>query len=144
MEANERMSFLLAVSAELARIRSPQEVICTAMARLRERLGAARVSVAEIDESRGEALVLRESNGIGEHIDVSSVPLQSFLTSELENREDHSIGVPLVKGGKRVALLSVVSTTPRDWTASERELVKRVLQKGISVAPAPILSRTWP
>src|SRR5262245_10925665 len=37
--ANERMSFLLAVSTELARIHSPQEVVCAAMARLRERLG---------------------------------------------------------------------------------------------------------
>ncbi len=126
VEANERMSFLLSVAGELARIRSPQEVICTAMARLRERLGAARVSVAELDEARGEALVLRESDGVGERIDIASVPLESFLTSELENRDDHSIGVPLMKDGKRVALLSVVSTTPRDWTALERELVKRV------------------
>src|SRR4051794_20891774 len=75
VEANERMSFLLSVSGELARIRSPQDVICTAMARLRERLGAARVSVAEIDEARGEALVLRESDGAGERIEVASVPL---------------------------------------------------------------------
>jgi len=122
------MSFLLAVAGELARIRSPQEVVCTAMARLRERLGAARVSVAELDEARGEALLLRESDGVGERIDISSVPLESFLTSELENRDDHSISIPLVKGGKRVAILSVVSTTPREWTSSERELVKRVAE----------------
>src|SRR5262249_23601535 len=38
VEANDRMSFLLALSTELARIRSPQELVCTAMARLRERL----------------------------------------------------------------------------------------------------------
>ncbi len=120
------MSFLLSVAGELARIRSPQEVVCTAMARLRERLGAARVSVAELDEARNEALVLRESNGVGEHIDVASVPLESFLGSELENRDDHSIRVPLMKGGQRIALLSVVSTTPRDWSESDRELVKRV------------------
>jgi PAS domain S-box-containing protein len=128
VEANERMSFLLAVAGELTRIRSPQEVVCTAMARLRERLGAARVSVAELDEARGEALLLRESNGVGERIDVSSVPLESFLTSELENREDHSISVPLMKAGQRVAQLSVVSTRPREWTSSERELVKRVAE----------------
>ena len=120
------MSFLLSVAGELARIRSPQEVICTAMARLRERLGAARVSVAELDEARGEALLLRESNGVGERIDVSSVPLESFLASELENRDDHSIRVPLMRADKRVALLAVVSTTPREWTPSEKELVKRV------------------
>jgi PAS domain S-box-containing protein len=126
VEANERMSFLLSVSGELARIRSPQEVICTAMARLRERLGAARVSVAEIDEARGEAILLRESDNAGERIEVASVPLDVFTTSELENRDTHSIGVPLIKDGKRIAQLSVVSTTPRDWTPSEKELVKRV------------------
>ncbi len=128
VEANERMSFLLAVSGELARIRSPQEVVCTAMARLRERLGAARVSMSELDEARGEALMLRQSNGTGERIEVSSVPLESFLTAELENRDDHSIGIPLMRAGKRVAQLSVVSIHPREWSASERELVKRVAE----------------
>src|SRR5215471_1957683 len=54
--ANERMAFLLAVSTELARIDSPQEVVCTAMARLRERLGAARVTLAELDDRRNEAV----------------------------------------------------------------------------------------
>ena len=122
------MSFLLAVASELARIHSPQEVVCTAMARLRERLGAARVSVAELDEARGEALVLRESNGVGERIDISSVPLEAFLASELESRDDHSIGVPLIKAGRRIALLSVVSLAPREWTASEKEMVKRVAE----------------
>jgi PAS domain S-box-containing protein len=128
VEANERMSFLLAVSSELARIHSPQEVICTAMARLRERLGAARVTVAEIDEARGEAILLRESDNAGERIEVANVPLETFTTTELENRDTHSIGVPLIKNGKRIALLSVVSTTPREWTASEKELVKRVAE----------------
>src|ERR1041384_3709162 len=110
------MSFLLAVAGELARIRSPQEVVCTAMARLRERLGAARVSVAELDEERGEAIVLRESDGAAERIEVANVPLETFLASELENRDGHSVGVPLMKAGKRVAQLSVLSTSPREWT----------------------------
>ena len=132
------MSFLLAVSAELARIRSPQEVVCTAMARLRERLGAARVSVAELDEERGEVIVLRESEGAGERIEVANVPLETFLASERESGEGHSIGVPLLKGGKRIAQLSVVSTMPRQWTGSERELVRRV---GDIVWPALDMAR---
>ncbi len=126
VEANERMSFLLAVSGELARIRSPQEVICTAVARLRERLGAARVTVAEFDEARNEAILLRESNGHGERIEVVSVPLDSFTASEQESREGYSIDVPLMTNGKRVAQLSIVSTVPREWTSSETELVRRV------------------
>src|SRR5688572_15413289 len=120
------MSFLLALSAELARIRSPQEVICTAMARLRERLGAARVTLAEIDEAQGEAIVLRESGGDAAPIEVTSLPLAAFMAAEMENQEGHNISVPLVQNGKRVAQLSVVSTTPREWTSSEAEVVRRV------------------
>ena len=132
------MSFLLAVAGELAPIRSPQEVICTAMARLRERLGAARVAVAELDEARGEAILLRESDGAGERIEVANMPLEAFLRSELENRDEHSIDVPLMKAGKRVAQLSVVSTASREWTSSEKELVRRV---GDIVWPALEMAR---
>ncbi len=60
-EANDRSAFLLAVSSELARIRSPEELICTAMARLRERLRAARVTLAEFDEDHTETIVLHQS-----------------------------------------------------------------------------------
>ena len=124
------MSFLLAIAGELARIRSPQEVICTAMARLRERLGAARVTIAEFDEARNEAILLRESDGIderiGERIEVFKVPLESYKASELESEEGHGINVPLIVNGKRVAQLSIVSNGPRDWTSSETELVRRV------------------
>jgi PAS domain S-box-containing protein len=124
--ANERMSFLLAVSAELARIRSPQELICTAMARLGERLGAARVMIAEFDEARNEVILLRESNDNGERIEVVNVPLESYKAAELESPEDPGINVPLMTNGKRVAQLSVTSTAPREWTAAETELVRRV------------------
>lgn len=121
------MSFLLALSAELARISSPQEVICTAMARLRERLGAARVTLAELDEAQGEAIILRESGGEPARIEVTSVPLQSFLEeSEQDSRDRQSISVPVMQNGKRVAQLSVTSTEPREWTRSETELVKRL------------------
>ena len=120
------MSFLLSVSAELARIRSPQEVICTAMARLRERLGAARVTIAEFDETRNEAILLRESNGKGERIEVVNVPLDSYKASELESREGDRIDVPLMTNGKRTAQLSIVSNTPREWTSLETDLVRRV------------------
>ncbi|MEJ1966331.1 MAG: ATP-binding protein [Gammaproteobacteria bacterium] len=120
------MSFLLAISGELARIRSPQEVICTAMARLRERLGAARVTVAEFDEARNEAILLRESNGHGERIEVTNLPLDSFKASELGSREGHNIDIPLMAGGKRIAQISVASKMPREWTSSEIELVRRV------------------
>lgn len=74
---NERMAFLLALWAELARTDSAQEVVCTAMARLRERLGASRAALAEIDEEREEAVLLRESDGAAPRTEIASVPLEA-------------------------------------------------------------------
>jgi PAS domain S-box-containing protein len=126
VEANERMSFLLALTAELARIRSPQEVVCTAMARLRERLGAARVTLAELDEAQGEAIVLQESGGDSSRIEVTSLPLQTFVASEQESPASHGISVPIIQNGKRVAQLSVTGADSREWTHSEIEIARRL------------------
>jgi signal transduction histidine kinase len=94
VDANDRMSFLLALSTELARIRSPQELVCTAMARLRERLGATRALLVELDEPSQQAIMVRESAGEESpgnpgpsastgHIEITSLSLQPF--SELVN-----------------------------------------------------------
>ena len=85
VEANEQMTFLLALSTELARISSPQEMVCAAMARLRERLDAARVTLAEVDEQRNEAVLLRESGGAESRIEVASVPLEPDSELPLPN-----------------------------------------------------------
>jgi PAS domain S-box-containing protein len=119
------MSFLLAVSAELARIHSPQELVCTAMARLRERLGAGRVTLAEFDEVQNEAIVLRESGGEPSRIDVERLALPAYK-EELEFQDSHSISVPLVTADKLAAQLAVVSLTPRQWTEFEVDIVKRL------------------
>jgi PAS domain S-box-containing protein len=154
VEANERMTFLLALSTELARISSPQEVVCAAMARLRERLDAARVTLAEFDEHRNEALLLRESGGPESRIEVASVPLEPFVELAANSRDGRTtvipdtrtdpraahlyedwyapegmgalISVPLLERGTLVALLSVVSAGPREWNHSEEQLVARV------------------
>jgi PAS domain S-box-containing protein len=124
------MSFLLAVSTELARIRAPQELICTAMARVRERVGAARVQLAELDETSGEAIVLSESAQGGDQrdsrIEIASVPIESL--TELQSPDSRVISVPLVENGRRVALLSVSSTEPREWSDSEIEIVRCVAE----------------
>jgi PAS domain S-box-containing protein len=135
------MSFLLAVSTELARIRAPQEVICTAMARLRERLGAARVQLAELDESSDEAIVLSESaqgnDQRDSRIEVASVPIESL--TELQSPDSRVISVPLVENGRRVAMLSVSSTEPREWSDSELQIARGVAE---IVWPALEKSRT--
>ena len=53
-ESEERSAFLLALSTELARIGEPHELLCTAMGRLRERLKAKQVSLAELDHEARE------------------------------------------------------------------------------------------
>jgi signal transduction histidine kinase/CheY-like chemotaxis protein len=152
--ANERMAFLLAVSTELARINSPQEVVCTAMARLRERLGVARVTLAELDDDRNQAVLLHESGGEESRIEIASVPLEPFAKLASESRdgvmtvirdtrsdsqashlyEDWNspqdvgaiVSAPLLENDTLVALLSAVSIQPRDWTVAEVELVRNV------------------
>jgi PAS domain S-box-containing protein len=156
VEANDRMSFLLAVSTELARIGSPQELICTAMARLRERLAAARVTLAEFDENRNEAIVLRESGGEESRIEIASLSLDPFAELASESRQGLTtvisdtrtdlraaplyddwyspqgvgamVSAPILEEESLVALLSVVSATPREWTESEVELVRNVAE----------------
>ena len=154
MEANDRMSFLLALSTELARIHSPQELVCTAMARLRERLGAARVTLAEFDEATIEVIVLRESGGQRIALEIASLTLRPFAELAAESRRGvatvisdtrqdvraaplyeawHALqdagailSTPLLANGALVALLSVISATAREWTESEVELVRSV------------------
>ncbi len=153
-EASDRAAFLLGLTGELTRVRNPQELVCTAMARLRQRLGASRVTLAEIDEERGEAVVLRQAEGDDLHIETARLPnvhLESLsadsrlgLTTVVrDTRKDVRtapsydsmyelqdvnafIAAPLLHGGQLVALLSAVQERPRDWTESEVELVNRV------------------
>jgi signal transduction histidine kinase len=152
--ANERMAFLLAVSTELARISSPQEVVCTAMARLRERLGVARVTLAELDDHRNEAVLLHESGDEESRIEIASVPLEPFAKLATESRggvmtvisdtrtdpqaahlykdwySPQGVGAivsaPLLENDTLVALLSAVSIQPREWSDAEIELVRSV------------------
>jgi signal transduction histidine kinase/ActR/RegA family two-component response regulator len=154
VEANERMAFLLAVSTELARIVSPQEVVCTAMARLRERLGVERVTLAEIDTARNEAVHLRESGDPESRIEIASVPLEPFAELAAESRQglvtvirntrtDHRaahlyeewyapegagavISVPIMEKSGLVAILTTVSASTRNWTDSDVALVRSV------------------
>ena len=153
-EANDCSAFLLALATELAPMGNPQELVCAAMCRLRERLGAPLVTLVELDELQGEAVMLRQRAGDGSQIEVASLPLRPFETLAARAREgdvtvmrdvrDQSraaflydrwfglegvgavVSAPLLQGGALVALLSVVETRPRDWSESEVALVKRV------------------
>ncbi len=153
-ESNERSAFLLSLSTELARIADPQDLVCIAMVRLRERLHATRATLAELDHEAHAAILLTQADEDASRIEISSLPLESFgllaLQSEqavttvvCDTRQDRRsahlhatqfgprgvgalISVPLLRGGRPVALLSIVSEEPRRWTSSEVELAERV------------------
>ena len=153
-EANDRAAFLLALVTELSLMRDPQELVCAAMLRLRERLGAPLVTLVELDESAGEAIMLRNRDTDGSQIEVASLPLVPFRELAMRARRglvtavrdvrtegqaaslsDRWFGLdrvgafvsaPLLQGGSLVAVLSVVEAVPRDWSFSEIELVQRV------------------
>jgi PAS domain S-box-containing protein len=153
-EANDCSAFLLALSTELAPMGNPQELLCAAMYRLRERLGAALVALVELDETQGEAVMLRQRATEGSQIEVASLPLRPFENLAVRARQgqvtvlrdvrDQSraaflydrwfgledvgavISAPLLQGGSLLALLSVVEARARDWSDSEITLVQRV------------------
>ncbi len=152
-ESNERSAFLLALSTELARIGDPQDLVCSAMVRLRERLHATRATLAELDHDEHAAILLTQ-NGDASRIEISTLPLESFGLLALASRHGVTtvvhdtrrdgrsahlyasefgprgigalISVPLRRGGRPVALLSIVSAQPRRWSSSEVELSERV------------------
>ncbi len=153
-EANDCSAFLLALSTELAPMGNPQELLCAAMGRLRERLGAELVSLAELDEPQGEAVMLRQRASDPSQIEVASLPLRPFENlarraregqmTVMRNVRDQSrspalydrwfglegvgavVSAPLLQGGALLALLSVVEAKPRDWSESDVTLVQRV------------------
>ncbi|MGH8138927.1 MAG: ATP-binding protein [Steroidobacteraceae bacterium] len=155
-ERNELSAFLLELSTDFARMDNPHELVCTAMFRLRERLGAAQVTLAEIDALRGEAIVLRQGGEDGSNLQVVNLPLEPFaqlaaeakqglMTVVRDTRKDTRsaplydrwyglenvgavVAAPLLHGGSLVALLTVVETEPRNWRAPEVELTKRVAE----------------
>lgn len=153
-EANDCSAFLLALSTELAPLGNPQELLCAAMLRLRERLGAELVTLVELDEPRGEAVMLRQRANDVSQIDVASLPLRPFEDLAARARQGHMtvvtdvrdqsratflydrwfglegvgafVSAPLLQGGSLLALLSVVEDRPRAWSDSEITLVQRV------------------
>lgn len=153
-EGNERNLFLLDLATELSNLRHPQDLVCSAMLRLRDRLNASKVTLAEIDSASDEAIVLTQSDGGEARLEVTTVPVDSLrhlaveakhglitvlCDTRTDNRSAHvyqswykprgarsMIAVPLLRGGELVALLSVIGAQPRDWTSSEIELVRRV------------------
>jgi PAS domain S-box-containing protein len=155
-EGNEFSAFLLELSTDFARMDNPHELVSTAMLRLRQHLGAAQVTLAEFDHARGEAVMLRQDRNDSPNLQVVNLPLAPFESLSVAARRGlvctvrnvskdnpaaglynrwygfDSVGAvvsaPLLHGGALVASLSVVEDSPRNWTAQEVELTRRVAE----------------
>lgn len=153
-EGNEFSAFLLELSTDLARIDNPHELVSTAMLRLRRYLSAAQVTLAEFDQVRGEAVMLRQDRSDTANLEVVNLPLGPFESLSVEARKGRVtvlrdvpgpeanlyrrwygfdgvraiLSAPLLQGGALVASLSVVEDSPRNWSVAEVELTRRVAE----------------
>ncbi len=158
-ERKERQSFLLSLNDALRAIGDPVEAIATASEMLGKKLGANQVFYAEIDEVGNQATISRDwSDGTvpdaaavyrldgfdaafvadlrsGRSLAVADVRSEARTWSPaglaLLQRWSVAafIAAPLVKDGGLVALLSVRSRTPHDWTKYEIALAQEVAER---------------
>jgi len=152
-EGEELSAFLLEMSTDFARIDNPHELVSTAMLRLRQRLGAAQVTLAEFDDARGQVVMLRQHRTDSPNLQVVNLPVGPFESITVEARKglvtvldevptDEPIAnffsrwygmqrvaavasAPLLQGGHLVASLSVAEEVPHRWSAAEVETIRR-------------------
>jgi PAS domain S-box-containing protein len=152
-EGEELSTFLLEMSTEFARIDNPHELVSTAMLRLRQRLGVARVALAEFDDARGQVVMLRQDRADSPNLQVVTLPVGPFESITVEARKglvtvlddvptDEPIAnffsrwygmqrvgavvsAPVLQGGHLVASLSVAEEVPHRWSAPEVETIRR-------------------
>src|ERR1700742_1757891 len=86
-EGEELSAFLLEMSTDFARIDNPHELVSTAMLRLRQRLGAAQVTLAEFDDARGQVVMLRQDRSDSPDLQVVNLPVGPFESITVEARK---------------------------------------------------------
>ncbi len=111
-EREERSAFLLSLSTELARIADPQELVCTAMARLHERLATSRATLAELDHEEGEAILLTQGDEDPGRIEIATLPLASFDLLALHSPESSATVVRDARRAARAASLQASEPGP--------------------------------
>jgi PAS domain S-box-containing protein len=151
-EGNDFSAFLLDLSIRAHR--NPQEFVSTAMLRLRQHLGAAQVTLAEFDYLSSKAVMLRQDRTERGNLELLNLPLGPFESLHVEARKGRAtvlrdvpkseanlyrrwhgfddvraiLSAPLLQEGALVATLSVVHDAPRNWSALEVELTRRVAE----------------
>jgi PAS domain S-box-containing protein len=155
--SEERQAFLLKLSDALRPVADPVEIQRTATRLLGEQLGASRVFYVLVEEDEDTATILANyTDGVPERLGRYSLSAFSSYAAgewragrtastddveadprwgEAERAAYASVstragfGIPLIKGGRLVALLGVNQSVPRRWTDAERELAREVAER---------------
>jgi PAS domain S-box-containing protein len=157
-ENEERKAFLRALADAFKALDSAEDIVALACESLGRRLGADQVVVAEIDADEAFATVAHEWNGgampsnlgihrlsdyrptiaqlkAGQTVVVEAIARDSRLASELSRAgfRAEAIGaflcVPLIRGGRFVAALSVHCRAARAWSAADVALAENVAER---------------
>ncbi|MEE2951924.1 MAG: PAS domain S-box protein [Pseudomonadota bacterium] len=156
-EGEERQAFLLKLSDALRLIADPIEIQKTATRLLGEQIQASRVFYVLVEEDEDTATILANyTSGVSARLGRYSLSaFSSFAAGEWRSGRTAStddvdadprfneieraayasvstragFGLPLIKGGRLVALLGVNQSTPRHWTDDEKELAREVAER---------------
>jgi PAS domain S-box-containing protein len=155
--SDDRQRFLIALDDKVRGLASPIAVVAATSRVLGERLGAARVAYAEIDEARDRATIHGGwTDGTVAHLP-AELRLSDFgatmigllkagATVRVNDAADDPrmadgiasldvigaraiVSVPLVKDGRFVLNLNVHQSRPRAWTDAEVELIEAVAER---------------
>ncbi|MCP2014691.1 PAS domain S-box-containing protein [Deinococcus sp. HSC-46F16] len=156
--SEERQTFLLGLSDILQRLTAPNDIKAAAMHRLGTRLGVSRAQYHEVDPS-GEyysADGIGYADGLplldlkyridqfGRFVAEDFKAGRPFRSDDLltdprpttEEREAYGVygiragaGIPLLRGGKLVAILAVHDRHPHAWTDLEMELIRETAER---------------
>lgn len=145
-ESEERQTFLLALSDALRPLTDPLEIQGTAMRLLAERYDVLRAGYLDVEADGDTATMAahfqRDASPVPHRIRLSEYGpdlVAAFRAghtrcvrdteveggTEAERAAHRTLGIrawiiaPLVKAGRLIAIVGVVSRTPRDWTAAQ-------------------------
>jgi PAS domain S-box-containing protein len=156
-DSEATLAFLLALSDRTRGETDASAILSITARMLGEQLGLARVAYAEVDTAE-ESMIVAHAWGddapdaggkvplsiFGETIMSDHTAGRTFVTEDLLSdprlaeagrtfaeaiRCGGAVTVPLVKGGRMTAALSVQDTKPRRWEASEVRLVEEVAER---------------
>ncbi len=157
--AEERRQFRLELEARLRALRSPKDVLAAASEALGRQLGAGQVAYAEVDDVGKFAIIELDWTDGSIPSKSSRYPIEeagSALLTDLERGELVAIAdvrddprtsspvtlarfdrasiaallnVPLVKGGRLVAVLAIYSRDPRAWAAADIALAEQAAER---------------